>query len=242
MQLKSNIALLCSITVIFSCSHITDTNDLLENEHFDFVLYDGLNSSDITGISKELDANYERIIDDLQVQNMPRVTIKIWSDYNNFLNNMENDIGTRYPGATGYVFLMKEIRIFYNSQVALTAVHEFAHLVSIQVNSTILNNPRWLWEAVALYESQDFINPKTLTYMVSGDYPTLSELSTDYNSSNHSIYSVGYVLLEYIVLTWGMDAVIELIKNNGNLFNSLGLSTQEFELGWYHFVEEKYLN
>jgi len=64
----------------------------------------------------------------------------------------------------------------------------------------------------------------------------------DYNSSNHSIYSVGYVLLEYIVLTWGMDAVIDLIKNNGNLSNSLGLTTREFELGWYHFIEEKYLN
>jgi len=84
MQLKSNIALIFSITVIFSCSNLTDTNDLLDNDHFNFVLYDALNSSDITGISKVLDGNYERIIDDLQVQNMPRMTIKIWSDYNNF--------------------------------------------------------------------------------------------------------------------------------------------------------------
>ena len=78
--------------------------------------------------------------------------------------------------------------------------------------------------------------------MVSGDYPTLSELNTDYNSSNHYIYSVGYVVLEYIIDTWGMDTVIALINNNGNVSVSLGLTTQEFESGWYQFVEEKYLN
>ena len=112
----------------------------------------------------------------------------------------------------------------------------------MQVNSTISNNPRWLWEAVALYESNDFVNPNTLSYMVSGDYPTLDELNTDYNSSNHSIYQVGYVLLEYIVVTWGMDTVKDLIQNNGDLTDSLGLTTREFESGWYQFVEEKYLN
>ena len=124
----------------------------------------------------------------------------------------------------------------------MTAVHEFAHLVTMQVNSTISNNPRWLWEAVALYENNEFVDPKLLSYMVSGNYPTLAELNTDYNVSNHSIYDVGYVLLEYVVLTWGMNTVIELIKNNGNLSNSLGMTTQEFESGWYQFVEEKYLN
>ena len=95
---------------------------------------------------------------------------------------------------------------------------------------------------MALYESNDFINPGTLPYMVSGDYPTLSELNTDYNSSNHQIYSVGYVLLEYIIQNWGMDEVIDLIKTNGNLQSVLGVSVSEFEYGWYRFIEEKYLD
>jgi hypothetical protein len=78
--------------------------------------------------------------------------------------------------------------------------------------------------------------------MVSGDYPTLNELNTDYNSSNHNIYQVGYVLLEYIVVTWGMDTVIELIENNGNLSVSLGLTAQQFESGWYQYIESTYFN
>ncbi len=242
MQHKFFPVLLFFLTFILSCSSSTDSNDILDDEHFDFILYDGLTSANIMEISEELGNNYKRIIDDLRVQEMPKVTTKIWADYNNFLNIMELDIGTRYTGATGYVFGLTEIRIYFTNQAAVTAVHEFAHLVTMQVNSTISNNPRWLWEAVALYENNEFVDPKLLSYMVSGNYPTLAELNTDYNVSNHSIYDVGYVLLEYVVLTWGMDTVIELIKNNGNLSNSLGMTTQEFESGWYQFVEEKYLN
>ncbi len=225
-----------------SCKKNLAPNETSDEKHFEFVLHDGLSSSISSDISKELEGNYQRIIDDLQIEFMPEVTIKIWANYNNFLVAMESDIGVRYPGATGYVFGMQELRLFYTGNVSLAAVHEFAHLVSMQVNSRIPNNPRWLWEAVALYESQDFIDPKTLSYMVSGDYPTLSELNTDYNSSYHNIYSVGYVLLEYVVQTWGMETVIELIENNGNISTLLGITTQEFESGWYQFVKDKYLN
>ncbi len=242
MQFKSFITLFFLFTIIFSCSNGTDINNQLDENQFEFILYDGLSSSDIREISENLQDNYQRILNDLQIQDMPKVIIKIWSNYDNFLEDMENDIGIRYTGATGYIFSMTELRIFYNSQVAVAAVHEYAHLVSLQVNRTISNNPRWLWEAVALYETQEFTDPRTLSFMVSGNYPSLSELNTDYNNSNHNIYSVGYILLDYIVNTWGMDSVIDLIKNNGNLSITLGIDTQEFESGWYQFVEEKYLN
>ncbi len=242
MQFKSFITLFFLFTIIFSCSNGTDINNQLDENQFEFILYDGLSSSDIREISENLQDNYQRILNDLQIQDMPKVIIKIWSNYDNFLEDMENDIGIRYTGATGYIFSMTELRIFYNSQVAVAAVHEYAHLVSLQVNRTISNNPRWLWEAVALYETQEFTDPRTLSFMVSGNYPSLSELNADYNNSNHNIYRVGYILVDYIVNTWGMDSVIDLIKNNGNLSITLGIDTQEFESGWYQFVEEKYLN
>ncbi len=242
MKYKFFPILLFFLTIFISCSSSTDLDNELEENHFSFILYDGFSSSNIMEISKELENNYKRILDDLQVQRMPKVIVKIWADYNNFLEAMKNDIGIRYEGATGYVFGMTELRIYYTPQSAVAAVHEFAHLVTMQVNSRIPNNPRWLWEAVALYENNEFVDPKSLPYMVSGDYPTLNELNTDYNMSNHYIYSVGYVLLEYVIETWGMDVVIGLIKNNGNISNLIGITTQEFELGWYQFVEEKYLN
>jgi hypothetical protein len=241
MRLRLLLALIASLTFFLSCSNSTDSNDDFVAGHFDFVLYDGLSTSDISSISTALRKNYTRILNDLQVESMPKVTGKIWADYNNFLQAMEDDIGTRYNGATGYVFGLSEFRMYFTGDVALTAVHEFTHVVSLNVNHTIANNPRWLWEAVALYETGDFVDPKTLPYMVSGDYPTLAKLNTDYNGSNHYIYSVGYVLLEYIVVTWGMDTAIDLIKNNGDIYGLLGITAQEFELGWYQFIEQKYL-
>jgi hypothetical protein len=212
-----------------------------DEEYFIYVLYDGLELEDIAEISEELETKRDGIIDALKVDNIPKTTVKIWADYGNFLDDMEADIGTRYTGATGYVYDENEIRFYFNNYAPLTAIHEFAHIVSMHVNITIPNNPRWLWEAVALYLTDDFIHPKTLPYMVSGDYPTLSELNIDYNNSNHSIYSVGYVLLEYVVETWNMDTVIQLIETNGNLNQVLDLTTEQFELGWYSYIESDYL-
>lgn len=221
---------------------ITDSTTITEPELFKFILYDDLSLSDIIDVSEALKSNYNRIINDLQVTNMPQVTVRIWSNYDNFMEVMGSDLGIRYQGASGYIFSEKDLRIFYTNSAPLIAVHEFAHLVSMQINRYIPNNPRWLWEAVALYESRDFIDPNTLTYMVSGNYPTLEDLNTDYNSSNHNIYSVGYVLLEYIVQTWGMDAVIRLIEAYGHINYILGITIQDFESGWYRFIEEEYFS
>ena len=224
---------------ILSCSNSVNSTDSSEKSHFEFELYDGLSSSFISDISHELEKNYTRIISDLEVQNMPTVIVKIWADYDNFNEVMRADLGSNHvAGATGYVYNMIEIRILYGSDAPLTAVHEFAHIVTLQVNSSIGNNPRWLWEALALYEAQQFNDPKTLPYMVLGDYPTLYELN---DKSNTNIYRVGYILLEYVIETWGKDSVIELIKSNGNIPETLGITFEKFESGWYQFVKEKYL-
>jgi hypothetical protein len=234
------IILLCAF--FHTCSESTQPEYNLNDDQFDFILYDGLTTSQVINVKNALENNYNRIAGDLKVTNMPKVTVKIWSDYNNFMKAMEDDIGIRYLGATGYVYGMHELRIFYNGQVAVAAVHEFAHLVSMQVNSSIANNPRWLWEAVALYENNEFVDPRTLSYMVNGDYPTLEELNADYNSGNNYIYSVGYILIEYVVNTWGTDNVISLIENNGNIPGLLAITVQEFEYGWYEFVKQKYIH
>ena len=243
MQFKLYLTIIALIlTQFLTCTKSTDPDYELDGEHFNFVLYDGIEVVNILGISEELKKNYTRIINDLQIKSMPKITVKIWSDYNNFLIAMEDDIGIRYTGATGYVFGMNEIRIIFNNNSKVAAVHEFAHLVTMQINSSIPNNPRWLWESVALYENNEFVNPNTLLYMISGNYPSLNELNTEYNSSNHYIYDVGYVILEYILQSRGMDGVIGLVQNNGDLEKLFGITVQEFESGWYEFVENKYFN
>lgn len=187
-----------------------------------------------------MESNYQRILDDLQVATLPVVKVDIWAENETFLAAMERNIGRRYPGATGYVSA-GGICLLNIGDVPYAAVHEFAHVVSQHVNARIGNNPRWLWEAVALYESGSLINPKGLAYMVSGNYPTLQQLNGDYNAGDQKIYSVGYTIVEFINLTWRKNATIALIESNGNIFKVLSLTDAEFENQWYQFVKAKYL-
>ncbi|MFC1527526.1 hypothetical protein ACFL5D_02120 [Candidatus Neomarinimicrobiota bacterium] len=234
--------LLLIIIIIISCNNnVSDYDNGFDNEHFIYTLYNGLTNSDIIEISIELENNYYRILSDLHVDVMPTIRIKIWSDYSSFEQAMLDDLGQIYNGATGYLYGPEEIRMYLNHNTEMIAVHEFAHTVSMQVNPSIPNNPRWLWEAIACYEGGPFYDPKTNPYLVRGQYPNLAELNIGYNNSNRSIYSVGYVLLEYIIDTWGSNTVIELIKQNGNINTVFGTSVTDFENGWYKFIEEKYL-
>ena len=211
------------------------------SEHFSFVLYDGLPESIIAPIIARLEENYGRIRDDLDLNSINKVTVKIWNDETHYLNDMQNDIGTRYPGSTGYVYSATEVRILNRGSPAQNVLHEFCHAASMAVNSRIGNNPRWLWEAVAIYESGEFKDPRTIGYLVSGNFPTISELNSDFNAGNYKIYDVGYLLSEYIIYSSGKNAFINLIKSNGNIQQSLGVTTEQFEEAWKRFVQNKYL-
>jgi hypothetical protein len=233
------------VTALISCAKDAETNDdnpiVIEESHFSFVLHDGLTQSIINPINEKLNDNYSRVLNDLKISSMNKVSVKIWNNESNFLDNMEQAIGQRYQGASGWVYSSTDIRILYRgnytSQIAL---HEFCHAVSLVVNNTIGNNPRWLWEAVAIYEAGEFVNPTTISYLVSGNFPTLAELNSDFNSGGNKIYSVGYLLSEFIITNWDKSNFINLIKENGNIEQTLGISTQQFEEGWKEFVINKY--
>jgi hypothetical protein len=118
-------------------------------------------------------------------------------------------------------------------------VHEFAHIVSMAVNASISNRPRWLWETVAQYESGSFIDPTRLEYMRAGRYPSIADLDAAWNTSSQ-VYEVGYVLGEFIVARWGQDGLVRLIRLNGDIPGALGVTTAELESGWHTFLHEKY--
>lgn len=221
---------------------VPDTITPVESEHFSFVLYDGLSASTSAPILEKLNTNYDRILDDLSVPSIPKVKIEIWSDETHFQNDMKRDIGTNYWGSTGYIYNKTTLRILRRGDnLPQTALHEFAHIVSLHVNSGFGNNPRWLWEAVATYESGEFVHPRNISYLAAGNFPTLEELNTDYNSGNQKIYAVGYLLSEYIIETWGKENYVRMIKFNANLGTVLNVTTLQFESGWKEFVTGKYL-
>ncbi|HPG38185.1 MAG TPA: hypothetical protein PLP19_05715 [bacterium] len=213
-----------------------------KNDHFEFVLYDELSTAITSDIIKELENNFSRITTAMQITVMPKVKVQIWGDESHYLEDQERIAGRRYPGSTGYVSGLDGMCLLFRNNSPQAAVHEFANVVSLNVNSSIGNNPRWLWEAVAVYYANDFTDPGVLSYIKAGDYPTIAELNADFNSGNHKIYQLGYSLVEYIISRWGEAAIVNLIKSNGNIKTSLHITTTEFESGWRSFIENKYLD
>jgi hypothetical protein len=109
----------------------------------------------------------------------------------------------------------------------------------LTVNPGIGNNPRWLWETVALYENGERVDPRTLAYLVAGDYPTLAQLDGDY-SATRQIYEVGFLIGEFIVATWGRDGLVRLVAANGDIPRTCGVAVEEFERRWAAFVRQTY--
>jgi len=228
----------------FACKKesISDEPTNIIGEHFTYRLYDGLSENIILEIQTKLDDNYSRVLNDLGLSSMSNVIVRIWDDESNFLDDMESELGVRYTGSAGWVRGANDIRLLYRGNgTAQNALHEFCHCVSMIVNPQIPNNPRWLWEAIAIYESGEFVNPQSMSSLVNGNFPTLEELNSDFNNGNHSIYQVGYLLAEFIIENWGRDRFVALIRSNGNLEQTLEVTVIEFEEGWKNFVTTKYL-
>jgi hypothetical protein len=174
------------------------------------------------------------------VSDLPVTTVEVWSDSESFYADMAATIGQRYGGATGYVHGPTNLTILDGANAAGRAAHELAHCISLRVSSTIGNNPRWLWETIAVYENGESVDPRTLSYMQSGNCPTLAQLNSDY-SGGRQVYETGYVLGEFIVSTWGRNGLVRLIQANGDVEKVFGLATALFEQQWAAFVAQKYL-
>ncbi len=188
----------------------------------------------------ELEAEYARILSDLGVSSHPTVAVRIWQDATAYYGELTRYFGTRYQ-ATGYITGPTELRLLAGGNINTTVVHEFTHAVSLSVNPRFANNPRWLWEAVALYETGEFVSPQLIESVARGNFPTLQQLNADVNTDTQ-IYQLGYLLGEFIVSRYGRDGLIRLIQSNADLQGVLGVSSAEFEAAWRSFVRQKYLS
>ncbi len=216
--------------------------------HF-LILHTSIDLSTIDSIGGYLEGEYERIRTDLGSPSLPTVTFHLHASRSSLLSalNMPGApswvIGSVSGPATVHALSPNSPELPSSQSFASmlsVLVHEFVHAVTLNVSPTSGNNPRWLWEGVAIYESGQFIHPNRLPYMVSGNPPTLAELEANWQTSTQ-VYDVGYLLAEYILMTWGKENLVDLIRASGNIQTVLGLSVSDFESGWYIFVRGKYL-
>ena len=190
-----------------------------------------------TDVLQRLESNYARVMEDLSVVSLDQVTVRIWSNETVFRDELERVLGTRYAAA-GYVMPNRELRVLAVPNVGINAVHEFCHVVTMAVQANVANNPRWLWESVALYENGELVDPRSWPFLANGPYPTLEQLNADPNSSLE-IYRVGYTLAEFIVNRFGRGALLQLIRARGDVPGVLGVSLADFQSQWVAYVHAR---
>jgi hypothetical protein len=216
--------------------------------HFTY-LYHPYDSLVIDSIARKLEENYERITTELKAKKLPTVEVRIYPDLESY------HTAINYPNAPAWMVGSAGINKFsivspqnagpehtYES-VMEGIVHEFTHCVHIHLLNNHLgvaknNDARWLWEGVACYEANQFVSPKSLSYLTNGNYPTLEELN---DSDDRKIYQMGYLIIDFIKSKYGIKALKQLIRTNGDIPVCLDISEDEFKKGLYTFIEQKYL-
>lgn len=238
---------------IFSCTgnlpnnregnYTPQLNSIGLTKHFE-IYYSSVDTINRQAITDSLEANYDRILSDLSVKNMPKVKVHFYADIKD-LKEALADIEPNLPDfAIGLAISESEIHILspnlpqLNFQYMLeNTIHEFAHCVSLKLNPNIANNPRWLWETVAIYEANTRPNPSNFKYLLEDNPPSLDLLS---RFDNTYIYEVGYYIGEFLVTTYGKDVLNTLIISNGDIKKTLMLNDEEFTKAWYQFVKGNY--
>jgi hypothetical protein len=206
--------------------------------HFHF-LYSETDSVSVKRIATDMEKNYDKILNDFKIKEMPEVTVRIYPDLQSF------HLGINFPNAPDQVlataFGKDDIRMVSplnagpeSWMLAYVASHEFTHCVHLNFDYAP-NNPKWLWEGVAQFEAGWFFDPSELEFITKKDYPHLADLN------NGVDYMLGFVIIEAIKDLWGFDVVLDLIKSRGDVQKVLGVEMKEFEGRVFGQVYEKYI-
>jgi hypothetical protein len=214
-----------------------------KTSHFK-IFYTQLDEKTIKDIADSLENNYRRIITALQSSEMPPVNVHLYADINDLQKAVKASVPNLPAWALGLATSVSEIHLIspnhpkqdYQTMIR-NLIHEFVHCVSLNINNTIGNNPRWLWETVAIYQANLPWDPRMLSYLVNQQPPSINDLN---QLSNTHVYEVGYFIGEFIAAAKGMSAFNELIKNNGNLKETLKMDEEEFTRQWFAFMKRKH--
>ena len=216
--------------------------ETFQSAHFLFR-YLPADAASIAQTATVLESEYGRILEDLGVSNMPVVHVSFYGTHAALVAGAGPSAGPIPAWATGLVTAEDQIHLLSPAvagpydRAVVNLVHEFAHCVSLRLNRRIANNPRWLWEAIAIYEAGQRVDPRSLAYMVSGQPPSFAQLN---GFDNMMIYEVGFLISEFVIDRWGTAQYRALLGANGDTASVLGITLQDFERDWFAWVRGTY--
>jgi hypothetical protein len=240
--------LILTLSIIY---FIPENRKEIKTKHFTFLFSSNIDTATIIELANALETNYARIGNDLKTKPSDNIETNIYAQRWRYIKATGNLNASGNIEGISKLHFVKQA--WGESDSKKVAVHEFAHTATLKllldneaqpINSKNFDKkfstfPTWLWEAISVYEAQQFVEPKTLPYLNSGQYPGIFELNNRFKGGK--IYSCGYTIIEYILSKYGQGNFINLIKNYGDLKSTFNVTDDQFCKEWYDFVKEKYL-
>lgn len=214
------------------------------------IHYNYTDTGVVDDVINTLDKHYSRILKDYKIKKLPKIEIFIYpsiDDYHsaiNYPNAPSWMIGSATIDKFSIVSPQNAAPSFSYAEVLKGVVHEFMHCVHIHLAKNNLgkarnNDGRWLWESLACYEGNQFVDPKSLNYVVNDNFPSIEDLNSV--DQQEKIYELGFVITEFIKFEWGMQGLIRLIKSNADVKETFRVSEDEFQKKLKVYIQAKYL-
>lgn len=237
------------ILVLSIIINIPENRKEFKTTHFTFLFSSSMDSSSVVELSKALEGSYSKISSSLNTTPAENIEVNIYAQRWRYIK------ASGHWSASGSIEGISKLHFVENawldSEISKIAIHEFVHAVFLKLlidrepkpldekfDEKFSTIPVWLWEGVSVFEAEQFYQPNTLAYFGNGRYPEISELNN--RSAGQKIYTCGYTIIEYILVEYGKDKLIELIESYGDLKKVLNLTEEEFSSDWYHFIKSKY--
>jgi len=241
------------IVLLVSCaSPKIKWNPAGETDHFIFIATEG-NENAVPSLADELEANYTRITQDLQVAPTDKFSVYIFGDINTFHkadgrpNASPSSVGTVH-GVDIWIVSPLNPGGALNTQEVLTAsVHEFTHALVNYINGSLGENnydiPIWLNEGLAGYEANQMTadwRARLAQLIADGAIPSINtDLVPDrFEEVKGLPFSIS--LVEYIIQEYGIKKAVAIIKSPTEVESILGITIPELDSAWREYLRREY--
>ena len=245
--------------VIFTCLAlpvlIGQNSDSLiltkESQHFKFYsTHDDIPVLD--SLALNLEKNYARITNHLGVRIDKKLNVKVFPNLKSF------HAAINYPDAPDWVvgscmgdelLMVSPLNpgsIHTYESLMQVIVHEFVHIAVYYAcgNKVVTVLPKWLNEGYAQYEAgqvNEQIRKSVEASLREKSPPTWTQLNSvsamEFGHMNG--YGLSVSIVEFLVVTYGMDKLVSLIKEPENMETMYGLPESTLEKQWVQYAKHE---
>ncbi len=222
-----------------------------ESQHFNFYSTNG-DIKVLDSLAITLENNYARITNRLGIKIYKKINVKVFPSvkaYHVAINQPDAPdwvVGACNGDDLMMVSPLNPGTVHTYESLMQVIVHEFVHLaIYYAVGDTgMAALPKWLGEGYAQYESGQ-INDHTRKYVKSillgKAPPTWTELdkASDLEFGKMNGYAFSATIVEFLVVTYGIDKLVLLIKEPENFENIYGLSENTLEKQWIQYLKNE---